>query len=57
MSLSSSKKEWSDSQHVLNYLNAADKFLIQSEGESVLLDNIPKNAKRILDWNRRWSID
>ena len=49
MSLSSSKKEWSDSQHVLNYLNAADTIPHRSEGESVLLDNIPKNAKRILD--------
>lgn len=49
MSLSSSKKEWSDSQHVLNYLNAADTIPHRSEGESVLLDNIPKNTKRILD--------
>ena len=49
MSLSSSKKEWSDSQHVLNYLNAADTIPHRSEGESVLLANIPKNAKRILD--------
>ncbi len=45
----SSKKEWSDSQHVLNYLKAADTIPHRKEGESVLIDNIPKNAKRILD--------
>jgi hypothetical protein len=33
---SSSKKEWSDSQHVLNYLNAADNIPHRKEGESVL---------------------
>ncbi len=50
MSISpSSKKEWFDSQHVLNYLKVADTIPHRKEGESVLIDAIPKDAKRILD--------
>ena len=45
----SSKQEWSDSQHVLNYLKVADTIPHRAEGESILIDNIPKDAKRILD--------
>jgi tRNA (cmo5U34)-methyltransferase len=51
---SSSKKEWSDSEHVLNYLNAADNIPHRKEGESVLLDILSTtttttNVNRILD--------
>lgn len=49
---SSSKKEWSDSEHVLNYLNAADNIPHRKEGESVLLDILSStttNINRILD--------
>ena len=42
-------KEWSDSNHSLNYLKKADSFPHRKDGEAVLLDNIPLNAKRILD--------
>ncbi len=45
----SSKQEWSDSQHVLNYLKVADTIPHREEGESILIDTIPKDAKRILD--------
>ena len=45
----SSKQEWSDSQHVLNYLKVADTIPHRTEGESILIGNIPKDAKRILD--------
>jgi len=44
-----SKTEWSNHQHVLNYLEAADVIPHRSEGETVLIDSIPINAKRILD--------
>jgi tRNA (cmo5U34)-methyltransferase len=45
----SSAKEWSDSSHSLNYLKKADSFPHRKDGEAVLLDNIPLDAKRILD--------
>ena len=52
---SSSKKEWSDSQHVLNYLNAVDKIPNRKEGEAILMDLVSfststtSSVKRILD--------
>lgn len=53
MNLSLSKKEWSDSQHVLNYLNSANSIPHRKEGEAVLLDLILSSSttavKRILD--------
>jgi tRNA (cmo5U34)-methyltransferase len=48
-SSTSSKKEWSDSQHAVNYLNALDNIPHRKEGESILIENIPVDAKRILD--------
>jgi len=48
---SSPKKEWSDSEHVLNYLNAADNIPHRKEGESVLLDIISTTTTTI-DVNR-----
>ena len=51
--MSLSKKEWSDSQHVLNYLNSANSIPHRKEGEAVLLDLILSSSttavKRILD--------
>jgi tRNA (cmo5U34)-methyltransferase len=46
----SSKKEWSDPQHVSNYLNSVDSSMsYRKEGESILLSHIPSNVKRVLD--------
>ncbi len=45
----SSKEEWSDFQHATAYLNIADVIPHRTEGEVVLLDHIPINAKRVLD--------
>lgn len=41
--------EWTDSECVLRYLDRADEFPRRAEGESVLLEQIPKDARRILD--------
>lgn len=46
---SSSKKEWSNAVHSLNYLQRADSFSHRREGEGVLVDIIPTNVSRILD--------
>jgi tRNA (cmo5U34)-methyltransferase len=44
-----SAKEWSTPQTALAYLNVADNLPHRSEGESVLIDHLPENTKRILD--------
>ncbi len=41
--------EWENVDHVLAYLARADNLPHRTEGEKVLLDQIPPNAKRILD--------
>ena len=46
--MSRSAKGWSNAQNAVAYLNVADNLPHRS-GDSVLLDHIPKNAKRILD--------
>ena len=46
---SSSKKEWSSFQHVMDYLDIIDAIPHRSDGEEVLLDHIPVSAKRVLD--------
>ncbi len=46
--MSSSTKEWSP-QHAVAYLNVADSLPHRSEGESVLIDHLPENTKRVLD--------
>jgi ubiquinone/menaquinone biosynthesis C-methylase UbiE len=49
MSSSSSAKEWSSPQHSREYQNVADSLPHRSEGESVLIDHLPANTKRVLD--------
>ena len=46
---SGGKEEWSSVQHVLAYLNVADNLPHRTEGESVLLDHVSKDASRVLD--------
>jgi len=41
--------EWTKSDHVERYLAHADTFPHKVEGESVLLDHVPLEARRILD--------
>jgi SAM-dependent methyltransferase len=43
-----SRDEWSDASHALRYLEHAD-FPRRAEGESVLLEHVPRSATRILD--------
>jgi tRNA (cmo5U34)-methyltransferase len=44
-----SKDEWSTVEHALAYLNKTDNIPHRTEGEAVLLDHVPQDAKRILD--------
>ena len=43
------KSEWQTIEHALSYLARADKLPHRTEGEKVLLDQIPPGAKRVLD--------
>jgi tRNA (cmo5U34)-methyltransferase len=43
-----SRDEWSDASHALRYLERADSDR-RAEGESVLLEQVPASATRILD--------
>jgi tRNA (cmo5U34)-methyltransferase len=40
---------WTSTDHVRDYLGRADSILHRTEGESTLLEFIPKTAQRILD--------
>jgi tRNA (cmo5U34)-methyltransferase len=40
---------WSSAEHALWYLAKADGIPHRTEGEAVLLEEVPKNVKRILD--------
>jgi SAM-dependent methyltransferase len=42
-------EEWSDPAHVAHYLAIADAGSRRAEGESVLLDQVPRDARRVLD--------
>jgi tRNA (cmo5U34)-methyltransferase len=42
-------EEWTTAEHVDRYLERADEFPRRAEGESVLLDIVPRDARRILD--------
>jgi len=41
--------EWLNAQHVERYLERAEDFPRRAEGESVLLDVVPRDARRVLD--------
>jgi len=42
-------EEWTNAEHVLRYLGRAGGFPRRTEGESVLLEHVPRDARRILD--------
>jgi SAM-dependent methyltransferase len=44
-----SAPEWTSAEHVSRYLTRADEYRHRLEGESVLLDHVPRGAPRILD--------
>jgi methylase of polypeptide subunit release factors len=41
--------EYATTEHALKYLSMADGIPHRTEGEAVLLDLVPKEARRILD--------
>jgi SAM-dependent methyltransferase len=41
--------EWTTPECVARYLNRADEFPHRAEGESVLFEHVPKDARRVLD--------
>jgi tRNA (cmo5U34)-methyltransferase len=43
------KSEWQTIEHSIAYLARADKLPHRTEGEKVLLEQIPSSAKRVLD--------
>jgi tRNA (cmo5U34)-methyltransferase len=43
------ENEWLTREHALEYLTSANNIPRRSEGESVLLENVPYNAKKVLD--------
>jgi SAM-dependent methyltransferase len=45
----SSREEWSSVHHATAYLDIVDAVPHRTEGEAVLLQHIPINAKRVLD--------
>ena len=38
--------EWSTTEHVVRYLDRADSYPRRSEGEAVLLEQVPREARR-----------
>jgi tRNA (cmo5U34)-methyltransferase len=41
--------EWSTPERVHSYLRRADEFPRRAEGETVLLEHVPRNVRRVLD--------
>ena len=44
-----SAEEWKTAEHVHRYLDRADEYPRRAEGESVLLDHVPRTVRRVLD--------
>jgi hypothetical protein len=42
-------EEWTTAEHVDRYPGRADEFARRAEGESVLLDHVPREVRRVLD--------
>jgi tRNA (cmo5U34)-methyltransferase len=42
-------REWTTAEHALRYLDRADDYPRRAEGESALLEQVSRNAHRILD--------
>ena len=40
---------WTSAEHALSYLAQVDNIPHRTEGESALLEEVPKTVKRILD--------
>ena len=49
MSTTSDLNEYATAEHALKYLSLADRIPHRTEGEAVLLEFVPGNARRILD--------
>jgi tRNA (cmo5U34)-methyltransferase len=41
--------EWTTAEHALRYLRRADEYPRRAEGESVLLEHLPRDVRRVLD--------
>ncbi|HSI80136.1 MAG TPA: class I SAM-dependent methyltransferase [Solirubrobacterales bacterium] len=41
--------EWTTGEHVRRYLDRADGYPRRAEGESVMLEHVPRDASRVLD--------
>ena len=42
-------EEWTDAERVQGYLRRADEFPHRAEGEGVLFEHVPRDARRVLD--------
>jgi tRNA (cmo5U34)-methyltransferase len=42
-------KEWTNAEHVRRYFGRVDQYPRRAEGDSVLLEHVPRDARRILD--------
>jgi tRNA (cmo5U34)-methyltransferase len=42
-------EEWTNAEHIRRYLDRADQYPRRAEGDSVLLEHVPRDARRILD--------